>query len=73
MYRRKYDASKEHPSSNWIGDIPRRNCLLHDAIEGQMTKVKGEGRRRIQLLGDLKNRRRYWEIKEKAEDLKKWK
>jgi hypothetical protein len=24
----------------WIGHILRRNCLLHDAIEGQMTEVK---------------------------------
>ena len=29
---------------NWIGHILRRNCLLHDAIEGQITKVKGIGR-----------------------------
>ena len=26
--------------ANWIGHILRRNCLLHDAIEGQMTEVK---------------------------------
>ena len=38
---------------NWIGHILRRNCLLHDAIEGQMMEVKGVGRRRIQLLDDL--------------------
>ena len=58
---------------NWIGHILRRNCLLHDAIEGQMTEVKGEGRsRRIQLLDDLRNRRRYWELKVKAEDRKRW-
>ena len=31
-------------NSNWIGHILRRNCLLHDAIEGQMTEVKGVGR-----------------------------
>ena len=40
--------------ANWIGHILRRNCLLHDAIEGLMTKVKGVGRRRrTQLLNDL--------------------
>ena len=55
--------------SNWIGHILRRNCLLHDANEGQMTEVKGLGRR-TQLLDDLRNRRRYWELKEKAEDRK---
>ena len=40
--------------SNWIGHIMRRNCLLHDAIEGQMTEVKGVGRRRTQLIDDLR-------------------
>ena len=42
--------------ANWIGHILRRNCLLHDAIEGQTTDVKGVGRRRTQLLDDLRNR-----------------
>jgi len=35
-----------HRKANWIGHILRRNCLLHDAIEGQIMKVKGVGRRR---------------------------
>ena len=52
--------------ANWIGHILRRICPLHDAIEGQMTEVKGVGRRRIQLLDHLRKRRRYWEPKEKA-------
>jgi hypothetical protein len=38
-----------------------------------MTEVKGVGRRRTQLLDGLRNRRRYWELKEEAEDRKKWK
>ena len=25
---------------NWIGHILGRNCLVHDAVEGQMTEVK---------------------------------
>ena len=57
---------------NWIGHILRRNCLLLDVIEGQMTEVKGVGRRRTQLLDDLRNRR-YWEVKEEAEDQTRWK
>ena len=52
--------------------ILRRNCLLHDAIEGQMTEVNGIGGRRTHLLDDLRNRRRYWELKEEAEDPKRW-
>ena len=58
---------------SWIGHILRRNCLLHDAIEGQMTEVKGVGRRRIQLLEDLRKRGRYCEQKEEAEDINRWK
>ena len=60
--------------ANWIGHIFRRNCLLHDVIEGQMTELKGvRTRRRTKLLDDLRNRRRYWELKEEAEDWNKWK
>jgi len=54
--------------ANWIGHILRRNSLLHYVIQGQMMEVKGVGRRRTQLLDDLRNRRRYWELKEEAED-----
>ena len=57
--------------ANWIGHILRRNYLLHDVIEGQMTEVKGVGRRRTQLLDNMRNRRRYWEVKEDAEDRKR--
>ena len=42
--------------ANWIGHILRRNCLLHDDIEGQMTEVKGVGSRRTQILDDFTNR-----------------
>ena len=38
-----------------------------------MTELKGVGRRRAQLFDDLTNRKRYWELKEKAEDRKDWK
>jgi hypothetical protein len=35
--------------------------------------VKGVGKRRTQLLVDLRKRRKYWELKEVAEDRKRWK
>ena len=36
-------------------------------------EVKGvRRRRRTQHLDDLSNRRRYWELKEEAEDKKRW-
>ena len=56
---------------NCIGHIRRRNCLLHDTIEGQMTEVKGLGRRRTQLLDDLRKKKRYSKLKEEAEDRKR--
>ena len=38
-----------------------------------MTEVKVVGRRRRkQLIDDLRNRRRYWELKKKAVDLNRW-
>jgi hypothetical protein len=36
-----------------------------------MTEVKGVAR--TQFLDDLRNRRRYWELKEEAEHPKRWK
>ena len=59
-----------HRKSNCIVYTREKNCRLHDAIVGQMTEVKGVGRRRTQLLEDLRNRRRYWKLKEVAENLK---
>ena len=62
-----------HRKVYWISHILRRNCLLHDAVGGHMMEVKGIGRRRTQPLDDFKNRRRYWELKEEAEDWNTWK
>ena len=59
--------------ANWIDHILRRNCFLHDVIEGQITEVKGVGRTRTKLLDDLRNRIGYWELKEEAEDRERWK
>jgi hypothetical protein len=62
--------------ANWIGYILHRNCLLKHAIEG---KVEGRiemtgrrGRRRKQLLDDLKEKRGYWKLKEEALDRTLW-
>ena len=43
-----------HRKANRIGYILRRNCLLQDAIKGEMTVAKGIGQR-TQLLDDLRN------------------
>jgi hypothetical protein len=45
----------------------RRNCLLKHVIEGKIegrVEIKGRrGRRRKQLLDELKEKRRYWKLK----------
>ena len=58
---------------DWIGHIVRRIWLSHYTTEGQMAEVKSLGRRITKLLDYLRNRRRYWELKEEAEDRKRWK
>jgi len=62
--------------AKWIGHILRRKCLLKQVIEG---KIKGEmevarrrGRRRKKPLDELKDRRGYSHLKEKALDRTMW-
>ena len=59
-------------NENWIGHILRRNCLLQRVIEGEIKggiEVTGrQGRRRRKLLDNLKKRRGYSHLKEKALD-----
>jgi hypothetical protein len=62
--------------ANWIGHILRRNCLLKHVIEGKLEgriEMTGRrGRRRKQLMDDLKEKRRNWKLKEEAIDLTLW-
>ena len=62
--------------ANWIGHILRRNCLVKQIIEGkikgQIKETRRRGRRRKKLLGDLKDRRGYCQLKEEALDRTMW-
>jgi hypothetical protein len=62
--------------ANWIGHILRRTCLLKYVIEGKLDRrmemTGRRGRRRMQLLDDLKKKRRYWKLKEEALDRTLW-
>jgi hypothetical protein len=62
--------------ANWIGHILRRNCLLKHVAEGELERriemTGRRGRRRKHLLDDLKEKRRYWILKEEALDRTQW-
>ena len=61
---------------NSIGHILRRNCLLKQVIEGKIKEdlevARRRERRRKKLLDDLKDRRGYSHLKEKALDRTIW-
>jgi hypothetical protein len=56
--------------ANWIGQVLRRNCFLKHVIEGKIEgrieMTRRRGRRRKQLLDDLKETRGCWKLKEYA-------
>jgi hypothetical protein len=62
--------------ANWIGHILRRNCLLNHEIEGKregrIEMTGRRGRRRNQLLDDVKENGRCWKLKGEALDHTLW-
>jgi hypothetical protein len=62
--------------ANCADNILLRNCLLEHVIEGKLEgrieMTVRQGRRRKQLLDDLKIKRKYWKLKEEALDRTLW-
>jgi hypothetical protein len=58
--------------ANWIGHILRRNCLLNHVIEGRIEGTGRRGRRRKQLLDELKETTGYWTLKQEELDSTLW-
>ena len=46
----------------------RKNCLLKHVTEEKIEGRGRRGRKRNQLLGELRENRRYWTLKEEAQD-----
>jgi len=61
---------------NWIGHILRKNCFLKKFIEGKkegrIEVTRRRGRRRTQLLDDIKEKRGYGKMKSEALDHTLW-
>jgi hypothetical protein len=56
-------------NTNWVGHILPRDYLLKHVIEGKIGAMGKQGRRRKQLLDDLKEtRRRCWKLREETLD-----
>jgi len=49
-----------------------RNCLLKHGVEGKIEGMRRGGRRHKELMGNLKERRRDWKLKEEAVDHTPW-
>ena len=75
-HRAKVEGNIPHTTkrrkSNWIGHILHRNCLLKHAFDGKLEgriEIRGKrGRRRKQLLDDLKEKTGSCALKEEALD-----
>jgi hypothetical protein len=52
--------------TNWIGHVLHRKCLLKQVIEGNVEGTERRGRRRKQLLDDLQEKRKYWNLRGSA-------
>jgi ribosomal protein L35 len=57
---------KEKKKANWTGHILRGNCVLKHILEGKTQGTRRRGIRREQLLDDLKEKRRNWNLTEEA-------
>jgi hypothetical protein len=71
--KRNILQKRKRRKAKWIGHILYRNCLLKRVIEGKIDRTGRGGRRRKQLLDDLKEKSVYWRLKEDALDCTLWK
>jgi hypothetical protein len=70
LHKLKEERNTLHPikqrKAKQTGHIFNMNCLLKHASEEQIEGTRIQGRRCKQLLDDLKETRRYWNLKEEV-------
>jgi hypothetical protein len=63
LHRIKEERNNLHKikrrQTDWIGHILRTNCLLILVIDGKIEGMRRGGRRRQQLVGNFKKKRRH--------------
>jgi len=52
-----------HRKCRWLGPVHRHDNLLHDILEGKMLGKATQGRKRIELLYNMMERRDYGQLK----------
>ena len=57
---------------NWLDLWLRRNCLLKDALEGMVNGKNVQGRRRYQMIDNIKTDGQCADTKRKAEKRVEW-
>src|SRR5215475_5208233 len=58
--------------ANCIGHILKGEGMLRKIIEGKIEGKRGRGRKRIQMINDLKERGNYVELKNRVQNRRKW-
>ena len=70
--RREMLATIRKRKKNWIGHCLRRDSIVKDCIEGMVNGRRKRGRRRCQLLDNIKTDGEYNVTKRLAEDREGW-
>jgi hypothetical protein len=60
------NARSKRKEANWIGHMLRGIFLLNHVTKGKIDGMRLQKRRRDQVLDDLKENKRYWNLKEEA-------
>jgi len=60
------NACSKRRKANWIRHMLRRNSFLNHVTEGKIDGMRRRKRRRDQVLDDLKENKRYWNLKDEA-------